>query len=304
VEQEVEFGWYANPEAPGREEPIGAGSVYTASSEDGRRVRGGPDWVRTERYTIEAVAEGLPADQNACAPIAGRANRPPNQPRPPGLPCRTANAASMSGPMLRALLERRFGLKAHIVTEQVTAYNLVIAPGGLKMKEGTCTPDLSVPRAPGDAAGSRRIVDVARRNLDAARRGDATSGLCGNGIAYNGPNRVIVGAGTPATGVSTQPGFARLLRGILGAPVTDRTGIPNEKRFNYALEFLRDERTKNPFSRNLAEMDMQIAVDPSSVQPAPNLFTALEQQLGLRLEPTQVPRDYIVIDAIKRLDPN
>ena len=56
VEQEVEFGWYANPEAPGREEPIGAGSVYTASSEDGRRVRGGPDWVRTERYTIEAVA--------------------------------------------------------------------------------------------------------------------------------------------------------------------------------------------------------------------------------------------------------
>ena len=49
---------------------------------------------------------------------------------------------------------------------------------------------------------------------------------------------------------------------------------------------------------------MQIAADPSSVQPAPNLFTALEQQLGLRLEPTQVPRDYIVIDAIKRLDPN
>ena len=31
-------------------------------------------------YTIEAVAEGLPADQNACAPIAGRTNRPP-QPR-------------------------------------------------------------------------------------------------------------------------------------------------------------------------------------------------------------------------------
>ena len=51
-------------------------------------------------------------------------------------------------------------------------------------------------------------------------------------------------------------------------------------------------------------MDMQIAADPSSVPPAPNLFTALEQQLGLRLEPTQVPRDYIVIDAIRRPDPN
>jgi uncharacterized protein (TIGR03435 family) len=204
----------------------------------------------------------------------------------------------MSGPMLRALLERRFGLKAHIVTEQATAYNLVIAPGGLKMKEGTCTATgevfFDVPGAQGDAARSRRTVDVARRNLDAARRGDATTGLCGTGIAYNGPNSVIVGAGM-------QPGFARVFRGILGAPVTDRTGIPNEKRFNYALEFLRDEQTKNPFSRNVpAEVDMQIAADPSSVPPAPNLFTALEQQLGLRLEPAQVPRDYIVIDAIRR----
>ena len=204
--------------------------------------------------------------------------------------------------MLRALLERRFGLKAHIVTEQATAYNLIIAPGGLKMKEGTCTATgevfFDVPGAQGDAAGSRRTVDVARRNLDAARRGDATTGSCGTGIADNGPNRVIVGAGM-------QPRFARLLRGILGAPVTDRTGIPNGKRFNYALEFLRDEQTKNPFSRNLpAEVDMQIAADPSSVPPAPNLFTALEQQLGLRLEPVQVPRDYIVIDAIRRLEPN
>jgi uncharacterized protein (TIGR03435 family) len=204
--------------------------------------------------------------------------------------------------MLRALLERRFGLKAHIVTEQATAYNLVIAPGGLKMKEGTCTLAVNVevffdvPRAQGDAA-SRRTVDVARRNLDAARRGDATTGSCGTGIADNGPNRVIVGAGA-------QPGFARLLRGILGARVTDRTDIPNVTRFNYALEFLRDEET-NPFSRNVpAEVDMQIAADPSSVPPAPNLFTALEQQLGLRLEPVQVPRDYIVIDAIKRLEPN
>ena len=44
--------------------------------------------------------------------------------------------------------------------------------------------------------------------------------------------------------------------------------------------------------------------NPSSVQPAPNLFIALEQQLGLRLERTQVPREYIVIDAIRRPDPN
>jgi uncharacterized protein (TIGR03435 family) len=95
-----------------------------------------------------------------------------------------------------------------------------------------------------------------------------------------------------------------MLEGILGARVTDRTGIPGTSGFNYALEFVPDERTRrNPFGA-ISDAPLQIAADPSSVQPAPNLFTALERQLGLRLEPAQVPRDYIVIDAIKRLEPN
>jgi uncharacterized protein (TIGR03435 family) len=84
--------------------------------------------------------------------------------------------------------------------------------------------------------------------------------------------------------------------------VTDRTGIPDTRRFNYALEFL-VEQTRNPYGAIAAPL-LQIAADPSSVQPAPNLFTALEQQLGLRLERAQVPRQYIVIDAIKRPGPN
>jgi uncharacterized protein (TIGR03435 family) len=304
VNQEVEFGWYASPEAPGREEPIGAGAVFTAPPEDGQRVRGGPEWVRTEKYTIEAVAGGLDPKNDACASARG--------------PCKTANTTSMSRPMLLALLERRFGLKSHVVTEPTTAYNLVIAPGGLKMKEGTCTPDPSLPPPQDNIARSRQIVDVARRNLAAARRGDATTGLCGTGVADNGPNRVIVGAGwTP--GSPSQ--LARLFRGILGVPVTDRTGIgpgdevrgrsltpqprSDTKRFNFALEFLLDERIKNPFYVIFAAgVDMQIATDPSRVQPAPDIFTALEQQLGLRLVPDQTSRDYIVIDAIRRPGPN
>ncbi|MGH9242531.1 MAG: DUF3738 domain-containing protein [Vicinamibacterales bacterium] len=34
------------------------------------------------------------------------------------------------------------------------------------------------------------------------------------------------------------------------------------------------------------------------------MFDALQQQLGLRLEPTHAPRDVIVIDAIERPSPN
>jgi uncharacterized protein (TIGR03435 family) len=184
----------------------------------------------------------------------------------------------MSGPMLRALLERRFGLKAHIETEQTPAYSLVVAPGGLKMKEGVCTNETPRPQGMREADYSRWLLDVVRRNLDAARRGDATTGLCGPGVADNGPNRIFVGAGA-----GLPP-----LQGILEAPVFDRTGIPRTTRFNYALEFLVGQ-TKNPFLA-IAEDPLQMAAAPSGVQQAPNLFTALEQQL--------------VVDAIRRPDPN
>jgi uncharacterized protein (TIGR03435 family) len=213
----------------------------------------------------------------------------------------------MSGPMLRALLERRFGLKAHIVTEQTQAFTLVVAPGGLKMKEEACTPDPSSPplvsadprmRRTSEAERARQFMEMVRRHLNAARRGDATTG-CGLGMADNGPNRIFVDGG------ETVPGLVRMLRGILGAPVTNGTGIPGTSGFNFALEFLLDERTKrNPLGA-IIDDPLQIADDPSSVPPAPNLFKALEQQLGLRLEPSQqVTREYIVIDAIKRPEPN
>jgi hypothetical protein len=89
--------------------------------EDGRRVRGGPDWVRTQFYTIEAVV-GRPAD-----------------------------AETIRGPMLRALLDRRFGLKAHVETEHIPAFALTVAPGGLQLREGTC---IDSPGAPPSKSAS------------------------------------------------------------------------------------------------------------------------------------------------------
>jgi len=288
--QEVDV-WFMDDLVPGGRtfSLIGIGSVYNTGREDGRRVRGGPDWMRTEAYTIEAVAGDMPADKDACTGVSksGRSLSSPSS-------CYSANAAAMSGPMLLALLERRFGLKAHVVTEQTTAYNLVIATGGLKMKEGACTNN--TPRPPyaelREAGLARWMMDLVRQNLSAVRRGDTTTGSCGLGVADNGPNRIFVGAGA-----GLPP-----LQGILEAPVFDKTGIPNTRRFNYALEFL-VEQTLNPF-RQISDDPLQLADAPSSVQPAPNLFNALEQQLGLRLEPMQVPREYIVIDAIRRPDPN
>ena len=249
---------FVNPGGRGR--AMRFDPVYGLGIEDGRRVKGGPDWVRSEHYTIEAIAD------------AG------------------ADAETMRTTFLRALLESRFRLRAHIESEDIPAFALVVAPGGLKMKEGTCTPSPDPPAAPVGGAMTN-TADMVRKNLAAARRGETTVSPCGYYGAVNGPNMIFVGAGA---------GLPRMSN-VSGAPILDRSGVPNTTSFNYVLEYSPDD-TAGPL-RDLPP-EMQIAADPASVPRAPSLFTALEQQLGLRLEPTKAPRQYIMIDQVERLGPN
>ena len=250
------------------------GSGYLLGVEDGARVRGGPDWVRSALYTIDAVAAG------------------------------SADAQTMRGPMLRALLERRFGLKVHVETEQFPVPQLTVAPGGHKMKPATCTISGPSPApAPGDRAAraamaARRNLDVVRQNLDAARRGAPISGFCGIAGAMNGPNQVIVLNGFRA------PEIDVFLSGLLDAPIVNRTGIPGTATFSFVLEFDPDDSQSREYLKQVANGDGQIADDPSTVPRAPGFVTALEEQLGLRLERVRAPREFIVIDQVARPTPN
>ena len=251
------------------------GAAYFLGVEDGARVRGGPDWVRSTLYTIEAVATGA------------------------------ADAQTMRGPMLRALLERRFGLKVHVETEQFQVPQLAVAPGGLKMKEATCTISGPAPAPPpGDRAAeaamaARRNLDVVRQNLDAARRGAPISGFCGMAGAMNGPNQVIVMNGFGAREI-----VVFLSSNLLGTALINRTGIPDTASFSFVLEFVPDDSLGREFLDQVTGGDRQIASDPSTVPRAPGFATALEEQLGLRLERVRVPREFIVIDAVNRPTPN
>ena len=251
------------------------GLAYFLGVEDGARVRGGPDWVRSTLYTIEAVATGA------------------------------ADAQTMRGPMLRALLERRFGLKVHVETEQFQVPQLAVAPGGLKMKEATCTISGPSPAAPpGDRAAraamaARRNLDVVRQNLDAARRGAPISGFCGIAGAMNGPNQVIV-----MNGFGARELVVFLSSTLLGTALINRTGIPDTASFSFVLEFVPDDSLGREFLDQAARGDRQIASDPSTVPRAPAFVTALEEQLGLRLERVRMPREFIVIDQVARPTPN
>jgi uncharacterized protein (TIGR03435 family) len=82
----------------------------------------------------------------------------------------------------------------------------------------------------------------------------------------------------------------------LGAKVIDRTGIKDV--FNISWEFGPDENT--PGTLRWFANPPDLAAPPT----AANVFTALEQQLGLKLERIKGPRGYIVIDHIERPTPN
>jgi uncharacterized protein (TIGR03435 family) len=244
--------------AGGRGRGLNASGVpYGLGVEDGLRVRGGPDWVRSERYTIDAVAGGA------------------------------ADGATMSGPMLRDLLERRFQLKVHVETEQVPAFALVAAPGGLKIKPAepdSCVSfpvDPTVPRINGVPIGARRpmLADV--------RRGEKR--VCGQLPERNGPNQVFV------AGSSTFSVLAQQLASRLGR-VYDKTGITDP--FDWVLEFADDGPAGSQ------ALNPQAVPQSSDVSRGPTIFVALEEQLGLRLEPAQAPRDFIVIDRVERPAPN
>jgi uncharacterized protein (TIGR03435 family) len=240
-------------------------NVYGLGVEDGRRVRGGPDWMRSDRYTVEAVA----------APDA------------------KPNALTLRGVMLQRLLERRSALKVHIDTEQVPAFALTVAKSGLKITPvgaGAC--DVLPGRAGSPLLnGFPGSVLSPPRKVAEVRRGEKPS--CGLWTQRNGPNMVFVGGGVPVSALVTSLGFR-----LGGVRILDRTGVTN--KFNFVLEFVLDEN-----SPGLGRGELPLpGAELTDVEPGATIFTALEDQLGLKLESARAGREFIVIDQIERPSPN
>ncbi len=89
-------------------------------------IEGGPPWIDSRSYRIEAKAEG------------------------------PQSRGTMNGPMLQALLEDRFKLRLHRETREVPVYALTVARSGPKLqpfREGSCHPfdfdNLPHPPGPG-----------------------------------------------------------------------------------------------------------------------------------------------------------
>jgi len=187
--------------------------AYNVMMED--QVSGLPDWARTENFDIEAKLD--PENVEAVNTLSGEEGR------------------NESALLMKALLEDRFKLKAHVEVKELPVYNLVIAKSGLKMKEAV----------PGE------------------------------------PSRYSMGMGNIRGKAMAIPSLVASLSHPAGRLIIDKTGLTGKY-----------------------QMELTWAWEDDPNATGPSLFTALEEQLGLKLAPAKAPLDVVVIDHIERPSEN
>src|SRR5207245_2058525 len=77
--------------------------------------------------------------------------------------------------------------------------------------------------------------------------------------------------------------LADLIARNLGEVVVDKTGAGGV--YDFELRWAKDDQTPND----------------ADADPAPSLFTALQERLGLRLQPQKVPVEIVVVDHVERV---
>jgi uncharacterized protein (TIGR03435 family) len=204
---------------------------------DDGRVFGGPSWLNSERYNIDAKIDGAVAEKlRKLSPDQSKLARQH---------------------MLQVLLADRVNLMIHRETKELPIYSLVVAKNGPKLQESK--PDDAYPNG---------------------FKGEGGRG--GTGIMMGGS--AIVGQAAHIDAL------VPLFSILVGRTVLDKTGLTGT--YDFKLKWTPDQ---NPSAMSAGAADTQPAESS-----APSLFTAIQEQLGLKLEAGKGPVEVIVIDHVER----
>ncbi|HWB95088.1 MAG TPA: TIGR03435 family protein [Bryobacteraceae bacterium] len=192
--------------------------MMTAYNVQGFRIIGGPAWVASKRWDVQAKPSQMAL---------------PEQVRP----------------MLRILLEQRFELRAHSEKRTIPVYELVNDPSGSKVPAVT---DSEV----------EPVVHVATGSIELTNAKSAT--------------------------------FASQLSYALAKPVIDKTGLSGQ--FDFRLSWTPEPGEDG--GPTTAGLPPSIQEQSVSTQDRPSIFTAIRDQLGLRLKTGHGAVDVVVIDGV------
>jgi uncharacterized protein (TIGR03435 family) len=204
-----------------------------------------PDWAETEKFDIDASADGTPAPADIVL-------------------------------MLQSLLADRFGLATHRERRPMPVYSLVAE------EAGQLGPRL---RLHTDDSGCVPLLESLGRGIP-----DPTQPLpppaCGG---WSGSPNLGRLAGQSVTMEMLGQALARQL----DRPVVDRTNLSGP--FDLEIEWM----PHMPVSAAAQEI-----LDRFPDQDRPSIFTAVQEQLGLRLAPDMAPLEVLVIDHVERPSAN
>jgi uncharacterized protein (TIGR03435 family) len=172
--------------------------------------------------------------------------------------------------MLRAMLADRFALVARLEPRDVDVYDLVIARSDRRLGSGLMLAD--------------ETVDCEARAAERAATPNPSPAAPPPDLTAPPPPCTIFTRGPQMEGNVTMAGLARFLGGTAGRFVVDKTGLSG--MYRVVMEYDRLASVRGP-----------AAADAPGAPPS--VFTAVQEQLGLRLEPSRAVRDMLVIDRLE-----
>lgn len=226
------------------------------------QVSGGPEWVRDMTGSLYEIT----------------ATMPPN------------TTLEEFRSMFQNLLAERFHLTVRHESRASTAYDLVVAKGGAKLKEAT-----PASNAAQEGPSGRTVV--------------GPDGFPVLGPGHQFVMRFLPGAIRGKFQEESMAGFVTMLQtnvlsralfaNPFGSPaprVSDKTGLTG--KYDFVLEFACASCGAPP-PATAGTNPADAASEPAGF---PSIFTALEKQLGLRLEKRQdSPLDLIVIESVDKV---
>jgi bla regulator protein blaR1 len=240
------------------------------------QIVGGPGWINSEQFDIQAKADGSVDDDLK--------------------KLSEDQARLVKEHMLQDLLADRFGLKLHHETRELPVYALVVAKNGPKLEEAK------------DDAGPGR----------GGPGGGGLGGPEGNRVAGNRGVMMRMGGGEQQLTFNGSPlsFFAEVLSRPLGRTVIDKTGLKGRYNFNlhWVPDIAKGEMMGGPGP--VGPGPVVAVAGPGGNEPSapgapsapdssgPSIFTALQEQIGLKLQSEKGPVDVLVIDHVEEPSEN
>jgi uncharacterized protein (TIGR03435 family) len=236
-------------------------NAYGATSDE--QIVGGPEALLSKHFDVNAKVD---------ADLAASLKKMPRDDR-----------NRQMALMLQSLLADRFHLQVHIETKEMAVYALVVAKGGPKLKESAPAPP---PPADSDTASAGPPAPPPPPSPDQPLPKQLPRG-----------NMMMRMSSTKAeltASAGTMDGLAKILANqpdAAGRQIIDKTGLTG--KYDYSLEW-------TPAGMGMAMKGADNGTAESGANPdAPGLFTALEEQLGLKIEPDKGPVQVVVIDHLE-----